>query len=389
LESWQRANEGRYARLGLPSRIGGGALPKVRLVDMNLLPKAKGVSMALSPPLVAALQERLARQEQSLVFLNRRGYAPVLHCADCGWKSGCPHCSAWRVFHKLDRTLRCHHCGLTDRVPRACPECGNLDIAPIGRGTERLEEQLAQVLQGHDGKPVRIARIDADSTRLKGALEAQLGAVHAGEVDVLVGTQMVTKGHDFRRITLVAAVNPDTSLFSSDFRAPERLFALLMQAAGRAGRDAVHAERSEMWLQTWHPRHALYEALRRHDFAAFAQSQLKEREMAGLPPYSHLALLRADARTAEAARGFLQAAAEIASQLPGAEAVMVYPPVPPGVARVAEVERMQMLVESASRTALQRFLALWLPALHELRRGHKTAPQRILRWAVDVDPLTI
>jgi primosomal protein N' (replication factor Y) len=144
-----------------------------------------------------------------------------------------------------------------------------------------------------------------------------------------------------------------------------------------------------MWLQTWHPRHALYEALRRHDFAAFAQSQLKEREMAGLPPYSHLAMLRADARTAEAARGFLQAAAAIAAGLPGAEAVMVYPPVPPGVARVAEVERMQMLVESASRTALQRFLAVWLPALHELRRGHKTAQQRILRWAVDVDPLTI
>jgi primosomal protein N' (replication factor Y) len=389
LESWQRADAGRYVRLRLPSRIGGGALPKVRVVDMNLLPKGQGVSTALSPPLVAALQERLERQEQSLVFLNRRGYAPVLHCGDCAWKSGCPHCSAWRVFHKLDRTLRCHHCGLTERVPRACPECGNLDIAPIGRGTERLEEQLAQVLVGPGGKPVRIARIDADSTRLKGALQAQLGAVHAGEVDVLVGTQMVTKGHDFRRITLVAAVNPDTSLFSSDFRAPERLFALLMQAAGRAGRDALQSERSEMWLQTWHPRHALYEALRRHDFEAFAQSQLKEREMAGLPPYSHLAMLRADARSPEAARTFLQAAAQIAAALPGAESITVYPPVPLGVARVADVERMQMLVESASRTALQRLLALWLPALHELRRGAKVADQRILRWAVDVDPLTI
>ncbi len=384
LESWQRANEGRYVRLGLPSRIGGGALPTVRLVDMGLLPKVKGASPVLSPPLLAALQLRLERQEQSLVFLNRRGYAPVLHCADCGWKSGCAHCSAWRVFHKLDRTLRCHHCGLTERVPRACPECGNLDIAPIGRGTERLEEQLAELLPG-----ARIARIDADSTRAKGALQEQLGAVHAGDVDVLVGTQMITKGHDFRRITLVAAVNPDTSLFSSDFRAPERLFALLMQAAGRAGRDAVQAARSEMWVQTWHPQHALYAALRKHDFGAFAQSQLKEREMAGLPPYSHLAVLRAEARTVEAARGFLQAAAEAAAALPGADAVMLYPPVPLGVARVANVERMHMLLESDSRVALQRFLAAWLAALQEVRGGRKAGGERILRWAVDVDPLSI
>ena len=384
LESWQRANEGRYVRLGLPSRIGGGALPAVRLVDMGKLPKVKGAAPVVSPPLLAALQLRIERREQSLVFLNRRGYAPVLHCGDCGWKSGCPHCSAWRVFHKLDRTLRCHHCGLTERVPRACPECGNLDIAPIGRGTERLEEQLAELLPG-----ARIARIDADSTRAKGALQEQLGAVHAGDVDVLVGTQMITKGHDFRRITLVAAVNPDSSLFSSDFRAPERLFALLMQAAGRAGRDAAQAAASEMWVQTWHPQHALYAALRGHDFNAFAQSQLKEREMAGLPPYSHLAVLRAEARTVEAARGFLQAAAAAATGLPGADAVMLYPPVPLGIARVANIERMQMLLESDSRVVLQRFLATWLAALHTVRGDRKASGERILRWAVDVDPLTI
>ncbi len=389
LESWQRANEGRYRLLSLPARIGGGALPKVRLVDMNQQPKRHGDHTALSAPLLAALQERLARGEQSLVFLNRRGYAPVLHCGECGWKSGCPHCSAWRVFHKLDRTLRCHHCGLTERVPRACPDCGNLDIAPVGRGTERLEEQLAALLRTPDDRPARIARIDADSTRLKGTLEAQLGAVHAGEVDVLVGTQMVTKGHDFRRITLVAAVNPDSALFSSDFRAPERLFALLMQAGGRAGRDALQADRSELWVQTWHPTHPLYGALRRHDFDAFAASQLKERASAGLPPFSHLAVLRADARSAEAARAFLQAAGDLASQLPGADQVTVYPPVPLGVAKVADVERMQMLLESVSRVALQRFLARWLPALHALRRERAGADERILRWAVDVDPSAI
>ena len=387
LESWQRADEGRYLRLSLSARIGGGALPAVRLVDMNLQPKVKG-GAALSPPLVDALQQRIARGEQSLVFLNRRGYAPVLHCGDCGWKSGCPNCSAWRVFHKLDRTLRCHHCGYTERVPRACPECGNLDISPIGRGTERLEEQLAELLTHPDGRPARITRIDADSTRGKGALEAQLGAVHAGEVDVLVGTQMITKGHDFRRITLVAAVNPDSSLFSSDFRAPERLFALLMQAAGRAGRDAAQAAASEMWVQTWHPQHPLYAALRRHDFHAFAASQLDERRMAGLPPHSHLALLRAEARTADAARGFLQAASEAAEATAEAANVTLYPPVPTPIARVAHVERMQMLIESPSRQALQRFLADWLPALHEMRR-ERAADQRILRWAVDVDPLAI
>jgi len=385
LESWRQAQTGRYRRLDLPTRIAGAELPQVRLVDMNRLPKAAGdgSNRVLSPQLVAALQERLARGEQSLVFLNRRGYAPVLHCTDCGWKSGCPHCSAWRVFHKLDRSLRCHHCGLAERVPRACPQCGNLDISPIGRGTERLEEQLAALLP-----QARIARIDADSTRAKGALEARLNAVHAGEVDILVGTQMIAKGHDFRRITLVAAVNPDSALFSVDFRSPERLFALLMQAAGRAGRDAGHAARSEMWVQTWHPRHALYEALRRHDFEAFAQALLQEREGAGLPPYSHLAMLRAEARHAIAAENFLHAAGRIGATLPGADAVTIYPPVPLNVARVANVEQVQMLVEAGSRKALQQLLALWLPALHGLRR-ERTGAQRILRWAVDVDPMTI
>jgi primosomal protein N' (replication factor Y) len=327
------------------------------------------------------MRARLARREQSLVLLNRRGYAPVLHCGACGWKSGCPHCSAWRVFHKVDRTLRCHHCGFTERVPRACPECGNLDIHAIGRGTERLEEQLRALLP-----EARIARIDADTTRLKGALEAQLGAVHAGEVDVLVGTQMVAKGHDFRRITLVAAVNPDSALFASDFRAPERLFALLMQAAGRAGRDAAQGAASEMWVQTWHPRHPLFAALAQHDFAAFAASQLRERQSAGLPPFASLALLRAEAKDAAMASAFLHAAAERAAALPEAAGAMVYPPVPPPIARVAGVERMQMLLESRSRAALQRLLAAWVPGLSPLG---KEKAHRVLRWAVDVDPLAI
>ncbi|MEW6704915.1 MAG: primosomal protein N' [Pseudomonadota bacterium] len=379
LETWQRAATGRYQKLVMRQRVGGGALPQVRVVDMNVQPRAPGSGTALSPALLEALKVRLARGEQSLVFLNRRGYAPVLHCSACGWKSGCPHCSAWRVFHKADRMLRCHHCGFAERVPRACPDCGNLDISALGRGTERLEEQLGEALPG-----ARIARIDADSTRAKGALESRLQAVHAGEVDVLVGTQMIAKGHDFRRITLVAAVNPDSALFSSDFRAPERLFALLMQAAGRAGRDAAVGAGAEMWVQTWHPQHALYAALRRHDYDAFAESQLREREAAGLPPFASLALLRAEARSVDIAAGFLEAAAVLANA-EGHGKVTVYPPVPPAISRVANVERMQMLLESPSRTALQGLLRRWAPQLQGLRAQHKG----VLRWAVDVDPLAI
>ncbi|MEY3251605.1 MAG: primosomal protein, partial [Pseudomonadota bacterium] len=234
LETWHRVQQGRYRRVPLAQRIGGGVMPRVRLLDMGQLPKPPGGERVLAPQLLAAIEQRIARGEQSLLLLNRRGYAPVLQCGACGWKSGCPHCSAWRVFHKGDRTLRCHHCGYTERVPRACPDCGNLDIAPVGRGTEKLAEQIGALLPA-----ARVARIDADTTRGAGMLEQQLAAMHAGEVDVLVGTQMVAKGHDFRRVTLVAAVNPDSGLFSSDFRAPERLFALLMQAAGRGLRGVA------------------------------------------------------------------------------------------------------------------------------------------------------
>ena len=431
LESWYQSRPaedgGRYLRLHMPSRIGSVAsqgasadtdqaarnamrlqsgtpdgLPLVRRVDMNHQPR----NAVFSLPLLNAIRERVARSEQCMVFLNRRGYAPVLHCADCGWKSECPHCSAHQVFHKIDRTLRCHHCGFTERVPRACPACGNVDIEPMGRGTEQLEELLGDLLADArrpgsvsavhpDGEPLRIARIDADSTRLKGALEEQLAAVHAGEVDVLVGTQMIAKGHDFRRITLVAAVNPDGALFSSDFRAPERLFSLLMQAAGRSGRDAALGASSEVWIQTFQPAHPLYAALKAHDYPAFAEQQLKERQQAGMPPFSAQALVRAEARTQEAAQTFLklarQAALEDMAQWPGwapiLEQVFVYPAVPMSIQRVANVERAQMLVESPSRAALQKFLAAWHDVLHATRANPEC--KGLIRWAVDVDPLAV
>ena len=438
LESWHHSRPategGRYMRLEMPSRIGQGTLPLVRRVDMNHQP-AKAV---FSPPLLEAITQRIARGEQSMVFLNRRGYAPVLACSACDWKSECPHCSAHRVFHKIDRTLRCHHCGFTDRVPRACPECGNVDIAPVGRGTERLEEHLVELLadvrrpgtetalhaatavQGvpasgtepalafpsarvnepvpsavsepapivaTEPEPVRIARIDADSTRLKGELEKQLAKVHAGEVDVLVGTQMIAKGHDFRRITLVAAINPDAALFSSDFRAPERLFSLLMQAAGRAGRDAEVSGQSEMWIQTFYPSHPLFEALKRHDYPAFAAQQLQDRQQAGMPPFSFQALVRAEAREQEVAQGFLTAASEAAQDMPEAPFVTLYPAVPMTIQRVANIERAQMLVESPSRAHLQRFLTAWHAVLHATRQSPEG--KGVIRWAVDVDPLAI
>jgi primosomal protein N' (replication factor Y) len=411
LESWYHsrpaAEGGRYLRLHMPSRIGQtAALPLVRRVDMN----HQARNAVFSVPLLDAIKERVARGEQCMVFLNRRGYAPVLHCTDCGWKSACPHCSAFRVFHKIDRTLRCHHCGLSDRVPRACPGCGNPDILPLGRGTEQLEEHLAELLadvRRHgsvtddcpQGLPLRIARIDADSTRLKGALEAQLASVHAGEVDVLVGTQMIAKGHDFRRITLVAAVNPDGALFSSDFRAPERLFSLLMQAAGRSGRDATLGAASEMWIQTFQPAHPLYAALKAHDYPTFAKQQLQEREQAAMPPFSAQALVRAEARTQEAAQAFLNLArtaaldeatgmatwdagwAEVLAQ------ITLFPAVPMAMQRVANTERAQMVVESPSRSALQKFMAGWHSVLHATR----TQPEckGLARWAIDVDPLAI
>ncbi len=408
LESWHqsrpREDGGRYQRLLMPGRIGAQAqaLPLVRRVDM----KHQTRGAVFSVPLLDAIRACVARGEQSMVFLNRRGYAPVLHCADCGWKSECGHCSAYRVFHKLDRTLRCHHCGFTERVPRACPSCGNLDIAPLGKGTEQIEEQLEALLadvrrpdsasaEFPQGQAVRVARIDADSTRLKGSLQAQLAAVHAGDVDVLVGTQMIAKGHDFRRITLVAAINPDGALFSSDFRAPERLFSLLMQAAGRAGRDAALGKGSEVWIQTFEPAHPLYAALKQYDYPAFADSQLRERAQAGMPPFSHQALVRSEARSQEVAQAFLNAARSGALQDMAAwdgwdqvlAQVTLYSAVPMAIARVANVERAQMLVESPSRQALQRFLSGWQSVLHASRALPEC--KGLLRWAIDVDPLAI
>lgn len=377
LESWQHAERGHYLRLTLQNRASASRLPDVRLVDTRRLQMKQG----LSPQLVEALGERLARGEQSLVFLNRRGYAPVLHCGSCGWVSHCPRCSTFTVLHRTEGRpgyrLHCHHCGYQGTVPRACPECGDQDLLPMGRGTQRVEEHLAELFP-----QARIARIDADSTRKKGSAQALFASVHAGEVDILVGTQMVSKGHDFTRLGLVGVLNADSMLFAHDFRAPERLFAQLMQVAGRAGR---HTANGEVIVQTGYPEQPVYQALKRHDYAGFARDMLQEREATGLPPYAYQALLTAEARALQQALAFLQRARDVADQagLPALDAVTRYDPVPLRVVRVAHVERAQLLVESTHRPALQVFLAAWSAWLPQI------ASEMRVRWQLEVDPLEI
>lgn len=371
LETWSHARAGRYALLPLPERAHGAAAPPaVELIDTRLQRPVQG----LAPPLRAALEAALARGEQALVFINRRGYAPVVACEACGWLSNCPRCAAFAAFHKTDATLRCHHCGWASAVPRACPTCGNQDLRGVGQGTQRIEEALRAALPG-----ARIARIDRDSTRRKDAAGSAFGAVHAGEVDVLVGTQMIAKGHDFRRVTLVGVLNADAQLVSHDFRAPERLFSTLVQVGGRAGRGG---QASRVLVQTRFPSHPLFAAFARFDFAAFADRQLEERRAAAMPPFVHQALLRAEARRLDDALAFLAAARAAAGDEAG---VRLYDPVPMPLARVAGVHRAQLLVEADRRPALQSFLKRWLQGLRE--DPPKGAPRA--RWQIEVDPQEI
>jgi primosomal protein N' (replication factor Y) len=371
LESWHHARSGRYRLLELRDRaVRDAVLPAVRLIDMERDKPAEG----LTSTLVSALKRRLERGEQSLLFLNRRGYAPVLGCDACGWVSNCSRCTAFMVLHRPEHRLRCHHCSLELRIPRSCPTCGNVDLQPLGRGTQRVEEGLQLVFP-----EARILRIDADSTRRKGSAQAAFDSVHNGEVDILVGTQMVAKGHDFKNLTLVGILNPDTALFSHDYRASERLFAQLMQVSGRAGRAAQKegGSASEVLIQTRYPQHPLYGALMAHDYDRFANGLLEERQMAGLPPFLYQALLRAEAKELSIAVEFLQQAAESVEH-PG---IVINDPIPMTMTRVANVDRAQLLLESPSRPALQAFLKVWM----EVLRGIKTRA----RWSLEVDPVDI
>jgi primosomal protein N' (replication factor Y) (superfamily II helicase) len=367
LETYARALSGRYRLLRLSQRaVPQAQLPLVHTVDMRKHKLEEG----LAPPVLEALQERLARGEQSLVFLNRRGYAPVLMCPACDWVSGCKRCSTRMVLHLADKQLRCHHCGASTSIPRHCPSCGNADLHPFGRGTQRLEATLAARFP-----QARILRIDRDSTRNKGSFSRMLEDIQGGRADILVGTQILAKGHDFPNLTLVAVLNADSALYSADFRAPERLFAQLVQVAGRAGRAGLPGE---VLIQTQYPRHPLYVALAQHDYAGFACTLLAEREQAGFPPYVFEAVLRADAGELETALGFLREAAALAGPPPAG--ITLYDPVPMTVTRLAGRERAQLLAQSESRKALQAYLASWSTKLYAL-------PQRAVRWHLDVDPI--
>jgi primosomal protein N' (replication factor Y) (superfamily II helicase) len=371
LETYAAAKRRRYRRLELPRRASPQAtLPVVRLVPHRAADSIEG----LSPPLRAAIGERLRRSEQTLLFINRRGFAPSLLCVACGWKAQCPRCSARLVIHRGEAELRCHHCGHAEAVPAACPECGNQDLLPVGFGTERLERGLAELFP-----KARILRVDRDSTKPRGAFVTMREAIVAGEVDIIVGTQMLAKGHDFPRLTLVAVLGADNALYSADFRATERLFALLEQVAGRAGRRAL---RGEVIVQTDFPDHPVYAALVAHDYERLAETLLRERELLGLPPFAHLALLSAEAPSRTSVDAFLQHAFTVGRTIVDSHALAceVYPPVAAALARKAALERGQLLVQSARRSALHEFLPRWRA---EVERG----ASRRVRWHLDVDPL--
>jgi primosomal protein N' (replication factor Y) len=367
LESYYNAKLGRYRLLTLNRRAANSAaLPQIHCIDM----RRRKLTEGLSEPLIAALAERLQKGEQSLVFINRRGYAPVLMCGECGWLSACPRCSTRLVIHLRDKRLRCHQCGHETRVPSACPDCGNMDLKALGQGTQRVEDALARLFP-----TARVLRIDRDSTRRKGAWDEMLRQVHGHEVDILVGTQILAKGHDFPKISLVGIVNADGALYSADFRASERLFAQLLQVSGRAGRADIPGE---VLIQTGFPDHALFQSLRAHDFTAFAEALLDEREAAGFPPFVHQALLRAEAPQLDAAVDFLARAKAAAAQLD--YPVVLFDPVAAQMMRHSGRERAQLLVQSTSRGALQAFLTAWYAMLCAQQSGRA-------RWHLDVDPM--
>ncbi len=368
LETWLNAEQGRYRRLTLTERAGAAALPEIRLVDTRTDRPRQGLSRAL----LTALEENLRQGGQSLVFINRRGYAPTLLCNACGYVTPCPRCAAHLVLHRHRGGFRllCHHCGLVCPPPQSCPECGSLDLRASGQGTQRLEETLAERFPA-----ARILRVDRDTVARKGRFAAVREQVHEGEVDILVGTQILAKGHDFPRLTLVGVVGADGALMSADYRAAERLFAQLMQVAGRAGRGEAPGR---VLVQTAYPRHPLYQALVRHDYPAYAARALAERRAAAFPPYVRQAMLRVDARSDEVAQTFLQAARAEALAL--AQGVSVFDPAPALLARVANRARWQLLVQSRARSRLQAFLDLWTQRL-------ATLPASGLNWVLDVDPL--
>lgn len=392
LETWHHVKEGKYARCSLPERVGNVAFkPSFEFINTRKEKLTEGISQ----PMLDEIEGCIQRGQQALVFINRRGFAPVLHCPSCAWNSECTRCSAFMVLHRLGQygggpnayALQCHHCGLQSRTPKVCPDCGNLDIQPLGRGTQKVEEYLAEQFPD-----ARIQRIDADSTKRKGQAEELFNLVHEGEVDILVGTQMVSKGHDFKKLNLVCILNADSGLYSHDFRSSERLFAQLLQVAGRAGR---HLPGGKVLLQSNEIDHPLYQALKTQDYELFAEHCLVERKIAELPPYSYQTLISANSKDIVNCLAFLEEIKELANNAarsddPQYQALAesnnnlrFYDPVPLRIVRVFHVERAQLLVESPSRANLQRFLPIWSAFFPTLAKKHR------VKYVIEVDPLEI
>ncbi len=370
LESLYNAKVGRYHHLRLPQRAGAAAPPTLKLIDI----RSASLKAGLARPTLAAIEAVLARGEQALLFLNRRGFAPILTCHACGWVAGCPRCDSRLCLHRQEHSLRCHYCDYAFPLPSQCPSCGAKDLRPLGQGTERLEAELTALFP-----TARIARIDRDSTRRRGSLTELLQAIHEGRVNLLLGTQMLAKGHHFPKVTLAVIVEADSGLYSTDFRAAERMAQQIMQVAGRAGR----AERpGEVLIQTRHPEHPLLLALLEGGYPAFAERALQERQEADLPPFSFQTLLRAEAHLPELPQRFLAQARALANPIASNE-LLILGPAPAPMPKRAGRFRAQLLFQASQRPALHRLLDRLLPQLTELPDSRK------VRWSLDVDPLSL
>ncbi|HEY2037658.1 MAG TPA: primosomal protein N', partial [Steroidobacteraceae bacterium] len=380
-ETLQNVSAGRYTRLQLTRRAAAAVPPRLALVDL----RSSAMRAGISTPAVQAIERHLEAGGQVLVFLNRRGYAPTLLCTACGWIAPCRDCDARLTVHLAAARLRCHHCGADSALPERCPQCG-FAVKTVGQGTERIEETLATLFPG-----TACIRLDRDVVRRRGDMEEAMRRMAAGEARILVGTQMVTKGHDFPNVTLVVVLNADQGFFSTDFRAPERLAQTIVQVAGRAGRGE---KAGEVLIQTEFPDHPLLLSLLAEGYDGFARTALAERSEASWPPFSRLAAVRDSAKTAEAALAFLTEARRAAedlrgdrgrgatSRIPGG-GIRLLGPAPAAMAKRAGRYHAQLLLESADRAALHRFLDAWLPTLESLPSGRR------VRWALDVDPIDI
>ncbi len=368
LESLYNAQQGRYALLRLPDRVGNAMLPRISLVDI----RSSRLDGGLSPALIKQISDTIENGGQVMLFLNRRGYAPVITCHACGWLADCPRCDARMTQHLKSNLLWCHHCGLQHKTPDHCPSCGSPDLRPLGQGTERLEMALRQHFPD-----LPVARIDRDSTRRKGSLEKFLHAIRAGDYPLIIGTQMLAKGHHFPNVTLVGLIDVDQGLFGADYRAPERMAQLITQVAGRAGR----AEKpGQVLLQTRHPDHPLLQDLVHKGYGAFAKEALLERQLANLPPYSYQVLLRAESTQADDPVRFLSLASEAGRRITANEALEFWGPVPAPMERRAGKIRAHLLVQSNDRGLLQRWIGSWVAQLTALPSAKK------VRWSLDVDP---